>query len=143
MFTKYAITTIKDALIPADKTLYMGLIENAPNDFGENVQEVDYNNYERQAVVFDTVIDHHPTGNTNHFTFPVMAKGSNGINVGYFGLWDAKENGQLIEIGQFTDNGQPTVETLSPNRTITLGVNSVRFGVFSAKPCQPTDCGCC
>lgn len=129
MFTKEMVRRIKVALLPADKTMYMGLLVGTPSEWADNAQEVFYAAYERQPVVFDGVIDYLPTMNTNTATFPVMAANEGLLNVGFYGLYDAATGGDLIEFGRFTENGIPSVEPMSSNRTISFGVGGVPFCV--------------
>lgn len=133
MFTKAAVKKMKLALLPANKTLYMGMLEGTPDEWGDSVREISYPAYKRLPLVYDGVIDHHPTGNTNTGTFEVMDKGLNGVGVAYYGLFDAEVGGELLEFGQFVENGVPTVEPISPNRTITIAVNAVMFGTIRNK----------
>lgn len=157
MLTKYAATMAKQAILNASgNRLYCGLIKGTPDQWGDNVQELDYEGYQRQLITFGTGsnpfsvdISHEPTANTNEVSFPYKPANSPNDNVGYIGYWDAEEGGNLIEFVQIVEISEqgdaiPTAYPIGESSNIDLGVGALVFGEIVNTPCKPSsNCSNC
>lgn len=80
------------------ETVYASLHTAAVGDDGSGA-EVSGGDYERTAIAFDAASSR-ATANTSEVTFP-EASGDWG-NIGWFGVWDAQTDGNLLLWGKTT-----------------------------------------
>lgn len=132
MFSYDARKLIKEALIPEDRLLYMGLFVSEPDENGLYGVEVSYPSYERLALEFSEDITGAPMWNTTAGFFNQMDSGFRVQSVSHYGLFDVA--GNLIEWGWFADSVDGVaVErpiSVSPSRNVFIDAGTIPFGMF-------------
>ena len=94
--------------LAARPTFYVGLLETAPTEAGGSLSEPTGGAYARAVTAptdWNAAAGTAPTAvtNLNVVTFPqATADWRSGLDLGYFGIWDAATAGNLIMFGALT-----------------------------------------
>jgi hypothetical protein len=126
MLSRSAEIEVKKLLLQATD-LYMGLFDGKPDEYGDNVNEIDYAGYKRLKIEFDGTISEHPKGNTNVIEVIRPPEGFEPRAITHVGIWDAETGGELRLFATIVRKGKPHAQPLGHESTFKLGVNSVQL----------------